>query len=519
MHRVKQLLPLILLFVLSFLAVLPVAPHLQPLPLTDSSVFLHIGDQMRHGAVPYRDIWDHKGPLIYFIQFIGLSVSGGSRWGVWALELLFVFLAALAGYSFLSRSFGKWSALVGAVCFLLYLPAVLDGGNLTEEYALFFQFAFLLTLAHGFETRRRRYFYLAGLVSACLFLLRPNAIALPLAAGALLLGGYWRSREPELWKNLLTFFAGGMSLLAIVFLYFAINQALPQMLDAVFRFNFIYSHATISEQAYVMRMALRYLSTFGILAIAGWVLGLHALGTYSQFNVALFSLLLLVAALPLEVALSSMSGRLYPHYYMSLMPVSTGLIAFFVFRASTLNLRASEARRSSSGPKLLSISLLIGLLLHFGWSFRHPLETTVKEIAASGFPRVIFTGSSILPTLQYLETHIAADKPLLVWGNNLRLNWLSGRVAPTRFVYQSAFFEPNYVTPEMVEEIVDALATHPDTVIIDTTSEDSPFLSLAKNIADIPVVLRPLYFYVKTNYVPALKMERTNWQMYLPIEE
>jgi len=214
-----------------------------------------------------------------------------------------------------------------------------------------------------------------------------------------------------------------------------------------------------------------------------------------------------------------LSGRLYLHYYMSLLPVGASLIAFFVFRAGTLNLQTYESRNSDS-PKILSISLLVGLLLYFGWSFHYPVQKTIEEIKIYGFPRVTFTGSSTLPTLQYLQTYIAADKPLLVWGNNLRLNWISGRPAPTRFVYQVALFEPNYVTPEIVQEIVDALAAHPDTVIIDTTlEEDTQFLSLGKDMADIPVVLQPLYTYIKTNYSAASQMEQTSWQLYLPIEK
>ena len=35
---------------------------------TDSSVFLYIGRQMHRGKVPYIDLFDHKGPILYLIQ-------------------------------------------------------------------------------------------------------------------------------------------------------------------------------------------------------------------------------------------------------------------------------------------------------------------------------------------------------------------------------------------------------------------------------------------------------------------
>ena len=37
---------------------------------TDSSVFLYIGKQMHAGKVPYVDLFDHKGPILYFIQWL-----------------------------------------------------------------------------------------------------------------------------------------------------------------------------------------------------------------------------------------------------------------------------------------------------------------------------------------------------------------------------------------------------------------------------------------------------------------
>ena len=40
-------------------------------PLLDSSVFRYIGTIMHDGCVPYRDSFDHKGPLIFLINYLG----------------------------------------------------------------------------------------------------------------------------------------------------------------------------------------------------------------------------------------------------------------------------------------------------------------------------------------------------------------------------------------------------------------------------------------------------------------
>src|SRR5690349_7109259 len=54
----------------------------------DSSVFAYIGWAMKHGLMPYRDVWDHKGPLLYYLNFAGMSLRSTSTLGVGLLELV-----------------------------------------------------------------------------------------------------------------------------------------------------------------------------------------------------------------------------------------------------------------------------------------------------------------------------------------------------------------------------------------------------------------------------------------------
>lgn len=518
MQKASKIFVPALLFVMAFLTVLPVAPHLQPLAQTDSSVFLYVGDRLREGAVPYKDVWDHKGPLIYFIQALGLSLVDGSRWGVWALEVLFIFGAAWAGYTFMRKAFGHWPALFANMAFLFHLPYVLDGGNLIEEYALLFQFLFLLSIYYGLSKHKTSSFFFAGMWAACLILLRPNIIGLPLAAGAYLLGHYVRERSPARARPLLAMASGALSLFLPTVLYFAANQALPHMLDAVFAFNFSYSHSDALQQVYSARVGISMLTTLGILALAGWGLALNALRNFNEGTRLHPLLAVLSAALPIEIALSALSGRTYPHYYMSLLPVFASLVAFFVFRIGLATSSESTDAGRPVSHRVAALSLLCGYLMFFFWDFHRPLQTTVHEVATVGFPRVVLNNTSTAPTLEFIERTIPDGDPVLVWGNNLRVNWLSGHPAPSRFVYQSAFFESAYITPELVQELIDALEANPRTIVIDTAVDNRPFLSLGAPITDAPPVLQPLYAYFKANYLPAVKMDRTQWQVYYPVD-
>jgi hypothetical protein len=87
----------LLLFGLTTLVMLPENPANMAWPSRDSGVFLYAGWRILSGELPYRDIWDHKPPLIYYLNALGLVVSGGSRWGVWCIEFILLFTAALLG--------------------------------------------------------------------------------------------------------------------------------------------------------------------------------------------------------------------------------------------------------------------------------------------------------------------------------------------------------------------------------------------------------------------------------------
>ena len=83
-----------LLLWLTALLILPSNP-LDRLPGRDNGVFLYGGQQILLGKIPYLDFWDHKGPLIHYINALGLYLGNGYRWGVWGIEFIFL---ALTGF-------------------------------------------------------------------------------------------------------------------------------------------------------------------------------------------------------------------------------------------------------------------------------------------------------------------------------------------------------------------------------------------------------------------------------------
>src|ERR1041385_4708261 len=123
----------------TIIALFPSNPANMTLPSRDSGFFLYVGWRFLNGDIPYRDVWDHKPPLIYFVDALGLTITPHSLWGVWFLQIIFIFFTFLILYKLLDREFGIYAALAGTVVLSSGLLTILEKGNVTEEYALVFQ--------------------------------------------------------------------------------------------------------------------------------------------------------------------------------------------------------------------------------------------------------------------------------------------------------------------------------------------------------------------------------------------
>ena len=81
----------LVLSLLSALAVLLIASTGSPLYATnfwtDTNIYFTIGRGMRQGLMPYTDLFDHKGPLLYVLYALGALVSDTSFFGVFLLEV------------------------------------------------------------------------------------------------------------------------------------------------------------------------------------------------------------------------------------------------------------------------------------------------------------------------------------------------------------------------------------------------------------------------------------------------
>jgi hypothetical protein len=102
----------------------------------DSSVFAYIGWGMTRGLVPYRDLWDHKGPLLYYLQFAGISLHPASTAGIGIQEALALSAAFFLLYRIITSFASSPISLGIALLSLVFVAHFSEGGNLCESWTL-----------------------------------------------------------------------------------------------------------------------------------------------------------------------------------------------------------------------------------------------------------------------------------------------------------------------------------------------------------------------------------------------
>ncbi len=149
------------------------SPLYQSHDWTDANTYLTMGRGLLKGAVPYRDLFDHKGPVLYAIYALGALLDPKGFGGVfllqWAGLLGTLWCLFRIGRLFVQEGRALVCACVAPVFLftagIYYLPQNLDyGGGSAEEFCLpLFCLCPVADKPWGVPGLQRRDFLLLGL--------------------------------------------------------------------------------------------------------------------------------------------------------------------------------------------------------------------------------------------------------------------------------------------------------------------------------------------------------------------
>lgn len=444
------------IFVLVFIILLPSMPLFHKIPLRDSSIFLYIGTHILQGEIPYRDIWDHKGPLIYYINALGLILGNGSRWGLWVIEVVSLLVSTIFLYLIIKKYFGRFSAIASSIAFLISICSVIDFGNYTEEFALPFQ-AGILYLFLRKKIVNKREIFLVGILSACLFLLRPNLIGITIAIIIYQGVAFIQHKNMKDLQRIFLLLLGMISILFVVSMYFLIEKGFFSFIDQFIIYNFYYSSSKWIDHVTSLANGVEVLAYSGIffIGVFSWISICIFLRRSVQKDKHLF--LFLLYLLPTELLLSNISGRVEAHYYLAWLPVLAILCG--VFYKQIPRILIEKRRRLSDHFKLFFATIFLFSQISFLFLF------LFSSVAVDAYQWNISRES-----IDFIKQKTTTKDVVLVWGSSVNINFLTRTKSPTRYIYQYPLYMQGYQKITMVNEFLNDIIINKPKLIIDTSS-------------------------------------------------
>lgn len=374
----------------------PLYPHYTG---RDSSTFLVLARGILDGRIPYIDLFDHKGPVFYWMEAIGYFFGG--RTGVFFLECILL----LCDLYFINRisSLLYANCTIAAIAFFSTFFYLFQHGNLTEEFCmplilagLFFELKFLLS-------REKKHppgiAYIYGLLLGLIALIRlNNAVSICAMLLCIIVILIHDRQRTNLLANILAGILGLATVTVPVCFYFYRQGALYDMLYGTFLLNLLYAkyitHYPILSSAFLYFMKLL-------------VPGVYAFAVFWEkwraersraYAALLFSTALTYGMLVYTNA--------YMHYFMLGIPLLTIAAAAQSPKAPSgtpMNIRMIVRRRQDTQDRwknVLSIFLggiTAGYILLSAYSACAPIyKTYLTDIAYDEYQQTQ-TGMAVIP--------------------------------------------------------------------------------------------------------------------------
>ena len=407
--------------------------------LTDSSVFLTIANEMLHGALPYRDYFDHKGLYIYFIDALGLLTNMVFiEWFCFALTVLILFLILLL----LVRP--QMALLLLFLGFLLFRNKYLTSGNMTEEYILpAIAFAIYYFIAFVKRNKTVNYFQtvLLGVSFGWMFMLKFNYISVFVATGLYLLWSLCSKKQYNvLFCTILCGLAGVVLSILPCFFYLWKHNLFSSFYDAYILFNLEYAGGF----SFPLNRLYRIIQCPEML-ILPWFSGLILAtkkGNCDKKDKTI--VLFFFAILLLDFVFVWSSKSFYEHYLISMYPVVIVSIALMTKHIDTFILSVLTHLKKYNP---LIFGRIIGclwfvLIILLGPLVLHQLEKRNE------YGREYFKDEKVCALLNNHENRI------IVIGNTCAYYRLYGATPDSIFLYQTPICDiSNRLHEQFAEEI------------------------------------------------------------------
>lgn len=411
--KILKIIPIVLFtFIIGFfLDLSPINVH--GISVTDSSVFRNVAEVILNGGMPYKNIFDHKGPLLYIFNVFGQLINYKN--GIWIIELISIFVALLYTFKSFNLFCKTKNSYLGTILISTILVQYLNGGNLTEEYAFPFiaisLFIFLDYLKNKNISKIR--VIISGASFAAVCLIRINMIPVWIVFSIGILSNLIKEKN---YKTILNFFISFVIGIALITLPIAIwlitKNSFFDFINQYFCFNFIY---TSNARNYQKLLAILFFMKNNLILIS-LIINLFII-TKEKSLISILNFTFII----LSLLVVGMSGSTYAHYGMILTSCCIYPFAKLFESIELLDLQSQQA---------ISLITYIILVILIGNIWINEISKTLNKYGDGSKYDV---DNAIIEEINNSTT---SNDYITVYGNKTIYYLLSNRKSSSKYYYQ-----------------------------------------------------------------------------------
>lgn len=432
-------------------------------PWADSGVFASGGLFLLEGKVLYKDFWDHKPPMVHFLNATAMALCGKNFNSVRLMERCFAVFGAVSFFFIIYLIFAnKWLSFFASIFFIIlfFRPAIFEGGNLTEEYGVVFVLGGILFIL--LSKKAKTHSFVLNLISGIFF-----ALAFFTKEPFLFSAIPWLlyiildkdGDRIDILKHASAFVFGAALIFAVILSYLIINDALKDWID-VLSFNLVNTSKSNETLTIFARIFKNYKLASNRIFGTTVVLRLFALaGIISVFCLSFirkykYLPLIAIASLAMDFYGTMISGRGYGHYHLQLTApyilVSMFGIAFILHVFKKL--------------RFIGIAVVLAIVLLSLNSDKHTYKKYGNQLIS---PAKKTTGDSVV---EYIKANSSKkDSIWMTTGSFSKYYIESERLSPSKycFIFDHLFVDTYLSTSEeKIEGIKKDLKRNPPKFII-----------------------------------------------------
>ena len=219
----------------------------------DANCFFTVGKSIANGSVLYRDIFEQKGPLLYFVYVIAYWISANTFLGAYFIEIAFGVIFLFFAWKTMRLYIGdKALCIIPILALLVYGIRAFQMGGSSEElclpWVMYSAYTGISAIKNQTIIRKRSWFFI-GLAMGFIFWVKFSLIGFFIGMAVFFAIYYIKlHRAKEIIIAVLFIIIGVISISLPVVIYCLITNSFSDLLDVYFYTNlFAYTKADHSN--------------------------------------------------------------------------------------------------------------------------------------------------------------------------------------------------------------------------------------------------------------------------------